>query len=157
MNRLRGMNRPLYAAALASCIGLSGCVGSGGIAGLNDSATAQQLEVHAILDHREIAGAGCVLENDAGRWFVVAPGRVTVTRSSTPLAVSCKRDGAGSADERWAAQNASGRLVGQLLSTAGLRDYFQSSYAYPTALTVIMRPATPGDGDGAGGPGTPVF
>jgi hypothetical protein len=153
------MNRLLSSAALAlaSSIGLSGCVGSGGIAGLNDSGAGQQVEVHAILDHREIAGAGCVLENDAGRWFVVAPGRVTVTRSSTPLAVSCKRDGASSTDERWGAQYASSRLVGKLLSTAGLRDLFQSSYAYPGALTVIMRPATPGEGDGAGGPGSPVF
>jgi hypothetical protein len=151
------MNRFLFPAALAlaSCIGLAGCVAGSGVK--NADTIGQQVEVHAILDHREVAGVGCLLENDAGRWFVVAPGRVTVTRSARPLAVSCKRDGAGSADERWGAHHASSRLVGQLLSTAGLHDYFQSSYAYPATLTVTMRPARPGEGDGAANPGTPVF
>jgi hypothetical protein len=148
------MSRFLFPAALAlaSALGLSGCVSGSGT--ITDSTT-QQVEVHAILDHREVAGAGCLLANDAGRWFVVAPGRVTVTRSSQPLAVSCKRDGVGSADESWKAHHQSGPLVGKILFTAGLRNYLQSGYAYADTLTVAMRPAMPGE-TGADA-GTPIF
>ncbi len=144
------------ALALASSLGLSGCVGSGGFQADSDPA-AQQVEVHAILDHREVGGVGCLLENDAGRWFVVAPGRVTVIRSSQPLAVSCKREGVGSADESWSAHHQSGRLVGRVMAGAGLGNYLPNSYAYAKVLTVAMRPAAPGEGDAAASPGTPVF
>jgi hypothetical protein len=116
----------LAALALACAAGLSGCVGGSGT--VTDSTT-QQVEVHTILDHREVAGVGCLLANDAGRWFVLAPGRVAVTRSSQPLTVTCKRDGAGSADESWNAHHQSGRLAGQVLSAAGLRSYFAGGYA----------------------------
>jgi hypothetical protein len=150
------MNRFLFPAALAlaSCIGLSGCVAGSGVT--NADATGQQVEVHAILDHREVAGVGCLLANDLGRWFVVAPGRVTITRSSKPLAVYCKRDGVGSADEWWGAHYQSNRLVGNILFSAGLRDYVENNYAYAQVVTVNMRPAKPGEGD-AGETGTPIF
>jgi hypothetical protein len=139
--------------ALGAC--LTGCVGSGGI---NGDAPEQQVEVHAILDHREVAGVGCLLANDVGRWFVVAPGRVTVIRSSKPLAVYCKRDGVGSADEWWGAHYKSNRLIGNILFTAGLRDYVENNYAYAPTLTVYMRPAKPGEGDHvAADPGSPLF
>src|SRR4051812_9225149 len=82
--RKQRMNRFFLPAMLVCSIGLSGCVTA------TVDTTAQQVEVHAILDHREVAGVGCLLANDFGRWFVVAPGRVTVVRSSKPLAVYCK-------------------------------------------------------------------
>ena len=139
--------------ALGAC--LAGCVGSGGIDG---DSPEQQVEVHAILDHREVSGVGCLLANDIGRWFVVAPGRVTVTRSSKPLAVYCKRDGVGSADEWWGAHYKANRLVGNILFSAGLRDYVENNYAYAPTLTVSMRPAKPGEGDHvASDSGTPLF
>jgi hypothetical protein len=145
------MNRFLIPAfALASGIGLAGCVTA------VEATTAQQVEVHAILDHREVAGVGCLLENDAGRWFVVAPGRVTITRSGKPLAISCKRDGVGSADERWSAQYDRNRLIGNILISAGLRNVVQDGYSYPATLTVDMRAPPPGDAR-AGEAGTPVF
>jgi hypothetical protein len=151
------MNRFLLSAgALAAAIGLSGCVfGSG--ADVLDAPT-QQVEVHAILEHREVAGVGCLLANDIGRWFVVAPGRVTITRSSKPLAVHCKRDKVGSAEEWWGANYQANRLVGNILYTAGLQDYVNGNYAYQSVITVFMRPAKPGEGDtNATDPDTPVF
>jgi hypothetical protein len=154
------MNKLFSSAALAAALGsgLAGCVGSGGFeTGSGTGSAAQQVEVHAVLDHREVGGVGCLLENDAGRWFVVAPGRVTVARSSKPLAVSCKREGVGSADESWNAHHESGRLAGKLLASAGLGNYLQNGYAYAPILTVNIRPAAPGEGDSAGAPGTPVF
>ena len=155
------MNRFFLSATLTAAlgIGLAGCVGSGGINGINGGdSPEQQLEVHAILDHREVAGVGCLLANDVGRWFVVAPGRVTVTRSSKPLAVSCKRDGVGSADEWWGAHYRSIRLVGNILFSAGLRDYVEGNYAYAPIVTVAMHPARAGEGGHApADQGTPVF
>ena len=155
------MSRLLFSAALAAAlgVGLAGCVGSGGINGINGGdSPGQQLEVHAILDHREVAGVGCLLANDLGRWFVVAPGRVTVTRSSKPLAVHCKRDGVGSADEWWGAHYRSNRLVGNILFSAGLRGYVEGNYAYAPTVTVAMRPAGPGEGDhDPADRGTPLF
>jgi hypothetical protein len=148
------MSRYFFVAAL--CAGLAGCVGSGGIDGINDTKL-QQVEVHTILDHREVAGVGCLLANDIGRWFVLAPGRVTITRSSKPLAVYCKRDKVGSAEEWWGANYQSNRLVGNILYTAGLRDYVEGNYAYQPVITVFMRPAKPGEGEGALDPGTPIF
>jgi hypothetical protein len=145
------MNTFLIPALLVvSGIGLAGCVTA------VEDTTVQQVEVHAILDHREVSGVGCLLENDAGRWFVVAPGRVTITRSGKPLAVSCKRDGVGSADESWSAHYDRNRLIGNLLIGAGLGNVVQDGYSYPATLTVAMRAPAPGDAR-AGEADTPVF
>ena len=148
------MNRFFLSAALALMAGggLSGCVAGGGA---NGDSSAQQVEVHAILEHREVAGVGCLLANDFGRWFVMAPGRVTITRSSKPLAVYCKRDGVGSADEWWGARYDSNRLIGNILFTAGLRNYVENGYAYPATLTVFLH--APKKGDAEAEAGTPVF
>jgi hypothetical protein len=149
------MNRFFFSAALAlaSAIGLSGCVSGSGAAA---DASLQQVEVHTILDHREVAGVGCLLANDFGRWFVTAPGRVTITRSSKPLAVYCKREGVGSADEWWGARYDSNRLIGNILFTAGLHNYVENGYAYPATLTVFMHPSKKGETE-AVEPGTPIF
>lgn len=149
------MNRFSFPAvlALAAAAGLSGCVAG---SGTNADPTTQQVEVHTILDHREVAGVGCVLANDAGRWFVTAPGRVTITRSSKPLAVDCKREGVGSADEWWGARYDGKRLVGRILLGAGLGSYVADGYAYPATLTVFLHPAWKAEAE-AVEPGTPVF
>jgi len=136
-------------------------LGLGGCATLSDS-DQQQLEVHAILEHREVSGVGCLLANDLGRWFVVAPGRVTVTRSSKPLAVHCKHETRGSAGESWASQYDTGRLIGNLATSAGLGYFVDrhsgAGFSYPSTLTVLMH-APKGEGIDAGqpDPGTPIF
>jgi hypothetical protein len=113
-----------------------------GCATLSDS-TQQQLEVHTILDKREVAGVGCVLSNNAGRWFVVAPGRVTVERSSGPLAIDCARQGSGSAREQVVSRFDTDKLLGNALTSAGLGYYVDrrsgAGFSYPSTLTVIMR------------------
>jgi hypothetical protein len=150
------MNPIFFRAALAAAlgVGLAGCVSGSGV---NGDAAVQQVEVHTILEHREVAGVGCLLANYAGRWFVVAPGRVTVTRSSKPLAIYCKRDGVGSADEWWGPRYERNRLIGNILFTAGLGDVVEKGYAYPATLTVYMHPAKRGDAGTDSNPGTPVF
>jgi hypothetical protein len=134
-----------------------------------DDAPTQQLEVHAILDHREVAGVGCVLSNPAGRWFVVAPGRVTVERSRAPLSIDCARDGAGNALELAPARSMpmfdSGKLIGNIVVRAGIGNYVRHDDAanmyYQSTLTVLMRPAQaasgPAQGQADSDPGNPMF
>ncbi len=127
--------RPLVLSALALL---------GGCATMSDSPT-QQLEVHTVLDYREIGGVGCILSNDAGRWYVIAPGRVTVTRNKGPLSISCKKQGVAIAAETVQAQLNTSNLVGNLVTTAGIGHYVDrysgAGYGYPATLTVLMQPA----------------
>ncbi len=129
---------------------------AGGCATSGDS-TQQLLEVHTILDNREVAGVGCVLENDAGRWFVVAPGRVTVERSRLPLTVDCRRQGAGESTERVGSRYDTGKLAGNVAS-AGLGYYLDrrsgAGFSYPATLTVLLHTPQPQPLPGDGQPVT---
>jgi hypothetical protein len=120
-----------------------GAIALGGCATLTDSPQ-QQLELHTILDNREVAGVGCVLSNDAGRWFVMAPGRVTIERSAAPLAVDCARHGVGSSRELVDSRFDTGKLIGNVVVSGGLGylvdRHSGAGFAYPATLTVIMRP-----------------
>ncbi|MFL6673123.1 MAG: hypothetical protein ACJ8LG_07525 [Massilia sp.] len=113
-----------------------------GCATLADS-NQQLLEVHAIADNREVAGVGCVLSNDAGRWFLVAPGRVTITRSAGPLAVDCARQGVGSSRELVGSRYETGKLIGNVMVSGGLGylvdRHSGAGFAYPATLTVMMQ------------------
>jgi hypothetical protein len=116
----------------------------GGCATMSDSPM-QQLEVRTVLDYREIGGVGCILSNDAGRWYVIAPGRVTVTRNKGPLSISCKKRDVATAAETVQARLDTGNLVGNLVTTAGIGQfvdrYSGAGYGYPATLTVLMQPA----------------
>ena len=115
----------------------------GGCATVSDSPQ-QQLELHAVLDYREVGGVGCILSNDMGRWFVVAPGRVTVTRSTQPLNVSCKKEGAGMAQESVGSRADMANLMGNVVISAGIGHlvdrYTGAGFSYPANLTVLMEP-----------------
>jgi hypothetical protein len=146
------------ACALALLAATGGCVTSG-------TSNEQQLEVHAILGHREVAGVGCILSNSAGRWFVVAPGRVSVVRTRDPLSVDCAREGAGAAREA-VAPRADGRidldkLIGNIVVSSPLDTYFDrrsgAGVAYPAVLTVLMRPAGANGADGEALPGNVLY
>ena len=138
---------------LALMTGLSGC------ATISESPT-QRLEIHAILDHREIAGVGCVITNDAGRWFVTAPGRVTVRRSAGNLFVDCRKGAESTGQERFASRPNSSAMIGNV-ATAGLGYLLDkktgAGFDYPEVLTVLMKTSrptvvTPGQPGGAGNP-----
>ena len=117
---------------------LGGCV-------TNPASPLQQVEVRTVLDYREIGGVGCILSNDSGRWYVVAPARVSVTRSAQPLSVSCKKAGAGTAAEVVRSRFDADHLVGNLVMKAGQQAFvdrhFSEGYGYPAVLTVLMQPA----------------
>jgi hypothetical protein len=104
----------------------------------------QEVAVHAILDHREVSGVGCVLSNSAGRWFVTAPGLVTIRRSEGQLAIDCKKEGVGAAREVVASEFGTGKLIGNAVVSAGLGYYVDrrtgAGFDYPATLTVVMHP-----------------
>ena len=118
----------------------------GGCATMSESPV-QQLEVRAILDYRELGGVGCILSNDVGRWYMIAPGRVTVTRSREPISISCKKGSLASASELVQARLETSSLVGNLVTSAGVGYFVDrhsgAGYAYPAVLTVLMQPAAP--------------
>jgi len=108
----------------------------------------QVVVVQAVQNHQEVFGVGCVLSNDVGRWFVTAPGRVTVRKSHAPLRVDCRKDGVGSAYERVASKE-NGTLWGNIVFTAGIGyavdRHTGQGFDYPSVLTVLMHAGPPGD------------
>lgn len=107
----------------------------------------QTVTLHTIQDNREIAGAGCLLSNKEGRWFVSSPGRVTVRRSIDDLSVDCKTDGAGSGSDSVTSRAATGSLLANAVTTAGLGYLIDRStgagFDYPDTLTVVMHAPQP--------------
>jgi hypothetical protein len=139
----------LGAAALQGCATLTG-------------SDLQQVAVYAILDHREVSGVGCVLSNPAGRWFVTAPGLVTIHRSDGDLAIDCNKDGVGAAREVVASRFGTGKLLGNAAVSAGLGYYVDrhsgAGFDYPATLTVMLRPAAGAHAvEPAQGSSTPMY
>jgi hypothetical protein len=103
----------------------------------------QVVLVQTIQDNREVSGIGCVLTNDAGRWFVTSPGRVAVRKSAGKLWVDCKRNGLGVGQDVVDSRASSGALIGNVVLTAGLGYLVDkrtgAGFEYPDTLTVLMR------------------
>lgn len=144
------------AVALFAIAALQGC------ATLTDS-NEQEVMVRTILDHREVANVGCVLSNDVGRWFVNAPGRVTIRKSEGDLVVDCKKDGVGAAKETVASRFGTGKLIGNAVTSGGLGylvdRHSGAGFDYPVTLTVLIRgaAAVAGDAQQVAGIGNQVY
>ncbi|MDB5935403.1 MAG: hypothetical protein JWQ01_2747 [Massilia sp.] len=146
--------RPGAVALLALAV-LPGC------ATLTDT-DQQDVAVRAIVDHREVAGVGCVLSNGAGRWFVTAPGRVTIRKSVQDLVVDCKKEGVGAARESVASHMGTASLVGNVVTSAGVGmlvdRHSGAGFDYPATLTVLLhRLASADDADAGAIAGNPVY
>ena len=128
-------------ASLTSAVTLTLLAALGGCATISET-NQQLLTVHVISDNREIGGVGCVLSNDVGRWFTTAPGRVTVTTSTRPLAVHCSKPGEGTVREQFASRYAALDMVGNVVTTAGvgylIDRHSGAGFAYPENVTVLM-------------------
>jgi hypothetical protein len=131
-----------FACVTSALLALSGC------ATLTEPAD-QYVLVQTVLDHKPLDGAGCVLYNDVGKWFVTTPARLSIRKSASPLRIDCKKDDAAWAYEKVASKvNAS--LWGNVVLTAGVGYFIDKNtgagYDYPATLTVVMHPAEEGDG-----------
>ncbi len=143
MNQRTELVTPKLTTILLACAAAAALQGCATVFDTNE----QQLEVRAVLDHREVGGVGCVLTNPAGRWFVVAPGRVTVRKSRSPLVVDCNKQGVGAASEIVDSKFGMVKLVGNAVATAGLGYLVDretgAGFDYPATLTVLMRRGAP--------------
>ena len=143
--------------ALALLAALAGC------ATVSESHQ-QDLMLRTIQDNREIGGVGCVLTNDAGRWFVVSPGHVTVTKSAGNLFVDCKKGNYSAGQERFASRANSTATIGNAVATLGLGYLLDkrtgAGFDYPETLTVLMHATgrqPQGDPDRQETPGAAVY
>ena len=149
------MSRTIPAALLLAC--LQGC------ATLTEPAT-QTIYVQAVEGHRPVGNVGCLVSNDAGRWYVNAPGRVTVARRAQPLSVDCSKAGVAAGQEVVVSHAGAGALWGNLVVSAGVGylvdRHSGAGHDYPDTITVLLAPAQPVVEEGldvAVSPGTPIF
>ncbi len=132
---MKTMNR---CAALAMAAALAGC------ATISSEPFEQEVVVRTIEDGREIVAVGCVLSNDAGRWFLMAPGRIQIRRSAGNLFVDCKKGTVSAGQELFASRPNSTATIGNAVTTAGLGYLLDkqtgAGWDYPATLTVLMKP-----------------
>jgi hypothetical protein len=102
----------------------------------------QPISVQTMADSREVVGAGCTLENDAGKWFVTTPGSVTINKSTGDLAITCLKDKdlVGNAT----AVSKSNTAVWGNIVAGGLIGYVVdrntgAGFDYPATIAVAMR------------------
>ena len=125
-------------AAMMLLTGLAGCATMTG-------STEQMVLVQTIFDNRQMAGAGCILSNDLGKWFVTTPGRIMIRKSREPLKVDCKKSGSPAVvmDNQFDATVNGGSAWSNAIFTLGVGYFVDrdtgAAYDYPSTLTVIMQ------------------
>jgi len=127
----------MTSAAMSAVLGvLCGC------ASISESPN-QDVMVRTVQDNREIGGVGCVLTNNAGRWFVTTPGHVTIKKSAGNLFVDCKKGNASAGQERFASRANTSATIGNAVTTAGLGYLYDkrtgAGFEYPETLTILMH------------------
>jgi len=100
----------------------------------------QPLSVQTIQDGKEVAGVGCTLTNDAGKWFVTTPGSVTVQKSTGDMAVDCAKDELKGRENLVSKSN--GAVWGNILLGGGIGYLIDRSsgagFDYPNSVTVVL-------------------
>ena len=129
------MRRPL--AAMMLLTGLAGCATMTG-------STEQMVLVQTIQDNRELTGAGCILSNDVGKWFVTTPGRITIRKSQEPLKVDCRKHGSPAiATDDHIDPKLNGSVWGNVILTLGVGYFVDrntgAGFDYPSILTIVMQ------------------
>jgi hypothetical protein len=101
-----------------------------------------RLSVQTIQDNKEVAGVGCTLMNDAGKWFVTTPGSVTVHKSTGDLAIDCSKDG-NIVDHETLVSKSNGAVWGNILAGGGIGYLVDrntgAGFNYPDNITVVLR------------------
>lgn len=132
-----GKGRWLHRGRAATMLGVAALAGCATIT----ESSEQYVMVVTVLDHQQVGGIGCVLANDAGRWFVTSPGRTQIKKSTKPLVVDCSKDDVWAYDEIGPRQNAS--RWGNILLTAGAGQLIDrqtgAGFDYPQVLTVVLQ------------------
>jgi len=102
----------------------------------------QPVSVQTIQDNKEVAGVGCTLMNDAGKWFVTTPGSVTIHKSTGDLAVDCSKDG-NTAGHETVVSKSNGAVWGNIIAGGGVGYIIDrntgAGFDYPNSITVVLR------------------
>ncbi|HZX26621.1 MAG TPA: hypothetical protein VFF16_06110 [Telluria sp.] len=123
--------------AIAGLAALTGCASLTG-------SKMQPVSVQTTFEARELAGVGCTLENDAGKWFVTTPGSVTIQKSTGDLAVTCllQQDLVGNAT---VVSKSNTAVWGNIIFGGGIGYIVDrntgAGFDYPTNITVALRKA----------------
>ena len=115
----------------------------GGCATLTGN-TEQMVLVQTIQDNRELNGAGCILSNDVGKWFVTTPGRITIRKSQEALTVDCRKPGSPAiATDDHIDPKLNGSIWGNVILTLGVGYFVDrntgAGFDYPSILTIVMQ------------------
>ena len=101
----------------------------------------QPLSVQTIQDGKEVAGVGCTLTNDAGKWFVTTPGSVTVQKSTGDMAVDCTKEELRGHENLVSKSN--GAVWGNIIAGGGIGYIVDrntgAGFDYPNNVTVILN------------------
>lgn len=101
----------------------------------------QPLSVQTIQDGKEVAGVGCTLTNDAGKWFVTTPGSVTVQKSTGDMAVDCAKDELRGRENLVSKSN--GAVWGNIILGGGIGYIIDrntgAGFDYPNTVTVVLN------------------
>ena len=129
--------RAAFAARTLLLFGLGGCATLTGN-------TEQMVLVQTIQDNRELTGAGCILSNDVGKWFVTTPGRITIRKSQEPLKVDCRKHGSAAvATDDHIDPKLNGSVWGNVILTLGVGYFVDrntgAGFDYPSILTIVMQ------------------
>ena len=121
--------------AIVSLLAVTGCASITG-------SKLQPVSVQTIHDNKEVAGIGCTLTNDAGKWFVTTPGSVTVQKSTGDLAVDCAKDISITGHETVVSKSNTA-VWGNIIAGGGIGYIIDrntgAGFDYPNSITVILH------------------
>lgn len=120
--------------AIGSLLAVTGCASITG-------SKLQPVSVQTVQDSKEVAGIGCTLTNDAGKWFVTTPGSVTIQKSTGDLAVDCAKD--ADAGHETVVSKSNGAVWGNIIAGGGIGYIIDrntgAGFDYPNSITVILH------------------
>nr|WP_326528773.1 hypothetical protein [Rhodoferax sp.] len=147
------LNKTKLLAALATSTLFTGCAS---VTGTN----MQPVSVQTIYESKELAGIGCTLTNDAGKWFVTTPGSVTVRKSTADMAVDCQKDG-GLVGKETVVSKSNGSVWGNIILGGGIGYIVDrntgAGFDYPGTITVVLRKIGEAVGITPSAPATAAF
>ena len=89
----------------------------------------------------EVAGANCELTNSKGKWFVVTPGTVGISRSNDNMELLCRKDGY-EPGRNGIVSDTKGMMFGNILFGGGIGAIIDhtsgAAYEYPSLFQIFM-------------------
>jgi hypothetical protein len=129
------MNKTLSIIVSSVFLMLSGCASITG-------STSQSISVQTKEPTgAEVVGANCELTNSKGKWFVVTPGTVGVSRSNDNMQLLCRKDGY-EPGRNGIVSDTKGMMFGNILFGGGIGAIVDhtsgAAYEYPSIFQVFM-------------------